>query len=115
MELVRSLGVEVVSSADFAQRFEAVLSPAQIESHHAAGKALLRARDGEHQAQKSKRDDQFGAGVVERVEATVVHKDPGAQHVQCHQDTDWKHRQAEDHRGTADELEQDVHRPGDRR
>ncbi|MGZ3603148.1 MAG: M24 family metallopeptidase [Ktedonobacterales bacterium] len=46
VELVRSLGVDVVSSADFAQRFEAVLTPAQIESHRAAGKALLRARDG---------------------------------------------------------------------
>jgi len=46
VELVRRLGPEVVSSADFAQRFEAVLSPAQLESHRAAGRALLRARDG---------------------------------------------------------------------
>src|SRR5262249_58039290 len=46
VELVRRLGVEVVSSSDFAQHFEAVLTPAQIESHRAAGKALLRARDG---------------------------------------------------------------------
>ncbi|MFI5272521.1 MAG: hypothetical protein ACHQ4H_05740, partial [Ktedonobacterales bacterium] len=45
VELVRSLGPEVVSSADFAQRFEAVLTPEQIESHRAAGRALLRARD----------------------------------------------------------------------
>lgn len=45
VELVRSLGPEVVSSADFAQRFEAALTPAQIESHRAAGRALLRARD----------------------------------------------------------------------
>nr|MBF6591885.1 aminopeptidase P family protein [Ktedonobacterales bacterium] len=45
VELVRSLGPEVVSSADFAQRFEAVLTPAQIESHREAGRALLRARD----------------------------------------------------------------------
>lgn len=44
--LVRSLGPEVVSSADFAQRFEAVLTPAQLDSHRAAGRALLRARDG---------------------------------------------------------------------
>lgn len=44
--LVRSFGPEVVSSADFAQRFEAVLTPAQLESHRAAGRALLRARDG---------------------------------------------------------------------
>jgi Xaa-Pro aminopeptidase len=46
IELVRSLGPEVVSSGDFAQRFEAVLTPAQLESHRAAGRALLRARDG---------------------------------------------------------------------
>ncbi len=46
VELVRALGPEVVSSADFAQRFEAVLTPEQLESHRAAGRALLRARDG---------------------------------------------------------------------
>jgi Xaa-Pro dipeptidase len=45
VELVRELGPEVVSSAGMAQRFESVLTPAQIESHRAAGKALLRARD----------------------------------------------------------------------
>lgn len=41
VELVRGLGPEVVSSADFAQRFEAVLTPAQIASHRAAGRALM--------------------------------------------------------------------------
>jgi Xaa-Pro dipeptidase len=46
VEMVRALGPEVVSSGDIAQRFEAVLTPAQIESHRAAGAALLRARDG---------------------------------------------------------------------
>jgi Xaa-Pro aminopeptidase len=46
VELVRKLGPEVVSSANIAQRFEAVLTPAQIESHRAAGRALLNARDG---------------------------------------------------------------------
>ncbi len=46
VELIRKLGPEVVSSANIAQRFEAVLTPAQIESHRAAGLALLRARDG---------------------------------------------------------------------
>jgi Xaa-Pro aminopeptidase len=45
VELVRSLGPEVVPSADFAQRFEAVLTPEQIDSHRTAGQALLRARD----------------------------------------------------------------------
>jgi Xaa-Pro dipeptidase len=45
IELVRALGPEVVSSADFAQAFEAVLTPEQIEGHRMAGRALLRARD----------------------------------------------------------------------
>src|SRR5260221_7961466 len=45
VELVRSLGVEVASSANFIQRFEAVLTPEQIESHRAAGKALLLAHE----------------------------------------------------------------------
>ncbi|HZC08281.1 MAG TPA: M24 family metallopeptidase [Ktedonobacterales bacterium] len=43
VEFVQSLGPEVVSSADFAQQFEAVLTPAQIESHRRAGQALVRA------------------------------------------------------------------------
>jgi Xaa-Pro dipeptidase len=42
VELVRMLGTDVVSSADIAQRFEAVLTPAQIESHRQAGRALQR-------------------------------------------------------------------------
>jgi Xaa-Pro aminopeptidase len=46
VELVRSVGPEVVSSESIAQRFEAVLTPAQIESHREAGRALLRAKDG---------------------------------------------------------------------
>lgn len=45
VEFVQALGPEVVSSADFAQAFEAVLSPAQIESHRRAGQALVRAGD----------------------------------------------------------------------
>ncbi len=45
VELVRALGPEVVSSADFAQAFEAVLSAGQIESHRRAGLALQRAGD----------------------------------------------------------------------
>lgn len=43
VELVRALGPEVVSSADFAQVFEATLSPAQMDSHRRAGAALTRA------------------------------------------------------------------------
>ena len=38
VELVRSLGLEVVSSADLVQRFEAILRPAQVESHLEAGR-----------------------------------------------------------------------------
>lgn len=45
VELIRSLGPEVVSSGAIAQRFEAALTPEQIESHRLAGRALLRARD----------------------------------------------------------------------
>lgn len=46
VELVRSLGPEVVSSANFVQRFEATLTQAQMETHRVAGQALLRALDG---------------------------------------------------------------------
>jgi Xaa-Pro aminopeptidase len=46
VDLVRALGPEVVSSGAIAQRFEAVLTLEQLETHRAAGRALLRARDG---------------------------------------------------------------------
>jgi Xaa-Pro aminopeptidase len=45
LELVRACGVEVVSSANIAQRFAATLSPAQIESHREAGRRLIAAKD----------------------------------------------------------------------
>jgi Xaa-Pro dipeptidase len=41
LELVRSIGVEVVSAADLIQHFEATLTPAQIASHRRAA-AMLR-------------------------------------------------------------------------
>jgi Xaa-Pro aminopeptidase len=41
VELIRGIGPAVVSSADFVQRFEAVLTPAQMESHRAAGRAQM--------------------------------------------------------------------------
>lgn len=41
IELVQALGPEVVSSADFAQKFDAVLSDAQLDSHRRAGRALV--------------------------------------------------------------------------
>lgn len=42
IELIRKLGVEVVSSAELIQYFEATLSDDQIESHLRAGEALRR-------------------------------------------------------------------------
>jgi Xaa-Pro dipeptidase len=43
IELVRSTGVKVVSSADLVQKYEACWSPAQLESHLAAGAVIDRA------------------------------------------------------------------------
>lgn len=40
IEMVRGLGVEVVSAADLIQRFEATLSPGQLASHRRAAGAL---------------------------------------------------------------------------
>jgi Xaa-Pro aminopeptidase len=45
VELIRGIGPAVVSSADFVQRFEAVLTPAQMESHRVAGRALMKSLD----------------------------------------------------------------------
>ncbi len=40
IELVRSTGVKVVTSADLVQKYEACWTPAQLESHLAAGRAI---------------------------------------------------------------------------
>lgn len=45
MELVRSCGADVVSSANLAQRFVAQLSEAQIQGHREAGRRLIAAKD----------------------------------------------------------------------
>ena len=45
LELVRSYGIEVISSANLAQRFIAQLTPAQVESHRQAGQRLIAAKD----------------------------------------------------------------------
>lgn len=45
LELIRSYQVEVVSSANMAQRFIAQLTEAQIESHREAGRRLIKAKD----------------------------------------------------------------------
>jgi Xaa-Pro aminopeptidase len=44
IELVRSTGVDVVSSADLVQRFEAVWSPPQLDLHLEAGRLVDQAR-----------------------------------------------------------------------
>ncbi|MBO0796139.1 MAG: aminopeptidase P family protein [Ktedonobacteraceae bacterium] len=45
VELVRSFGAEVVSSADLAQRFLAQLNQQQIDGHREAGRRLIAAKD----------------------------------------------------------------------
>lgn len=45
IELVRTYGIEVVSSANISQRFIAQLSPEQRESHCEAGRRLIAAKD----------------------------------------------------------------------
>jgi Xaa-Pro dipeptidase len=45
IELVRSYGVEVLSSANISQRFTAQLSAAQMEGHREAGRRLIAAKD----------------------------------------------------------------------
>src|SRR5689334_2129032 len=45
VEAVRQLGVEVASSGDLIQRFEAVWSPEAVQSHVAASERLYRIKD----------------------------------------------------------------------
>ncbi len=45
VELVRSLGVDILSSADLVQVAEAVWTPAQVESHRRTAKALIAIKD----------------------------------------------------------------------
>jgi Xaa-Pro aminopeptidase len=58
VEAVRAYGVEVVSSGDLAQRFEAVWSPRALETHRRASAALYRIKDGAFQYVR----DAFRAG-----------------------------------------------------
>jgi Xaa-Pro dipeptidase len=44
-ELIRSRGVEIVSSGDLVQRFEAAWTPAQLATHRRASEALYRIKD----------------------------------------------------------------------
>jgi Xaa-Pro aminopeptidase len=45
LEVIRGFGVEVVSSGDLVQRFEAVWSPQALETHNVASSALYRIKD----------------------------------------------------------------------
>ncbi len=45
LDLVRSFGVEVISSANIAQRFEAQLNNEQIASHREAGRRIIAVKD----------------------------------------------------------------------
>ncbi|MFL5626155.1 MAG: M24 family metallopeptidase, partial [Ktedonobacteraceae bacterium] len=45
LELVRSYGVDVVSSANIAQRFVAQLTDEQVETHREAGRRIIAAKD----------------------------------------------------------------------
>ncbi|HEX7734757.1 MAG TPA: M24 family metallopeptidase [Ktedonobacteraceae bacterium] len=45
IELVRSFGMEIVSSANISQHFVACLSEEQVESHREAGRRLIAAKD----------------------------------------------------------------------
>lgn len=57
VELVRSTGAKVVSSADLVQKYEACWTPEQLESHLAAGVTIDRiVRDAFHCAAKSVRE-----------------------------------------------------------
>jgi Xaa-Pro dipeptidase len=53
VDLIRSLGVDVVSSGDLVQRFEARWSDAAIEAHREASKALYRIKDRAFEAVSS--------------------------------------------------------------
>ena len=44
-EAVRARGIEILSSGDLVQRFEAAWTPDQLASHHAASEALYRIKD----------------------------------------------------------------------
>jgi Xaa-Pro aminopeptidase len=45
LDLIRSFGVEVISSANIAQRFEAQLTDEQVASHREAGQRIIAAKD----------------------------------------------------------------------
>ena len=65
VEAMRARGVEVVSSGDLVQQFEAAWTPAQLASHRAASEALYRIKDRAFDAagqavRDGRRLDEFG-------------------------------------------------------
>lgn len=54
LELIRSFGVEIVSSADLVAKFDACLPPEQIETHREAARLLHQIKDGAFQFIKDK-------------------------------------------------------------
>jgi Xaa-Pro aminopeptidase len=84
VELVRSLGVTVVSSADLVQQFLCRLSPEQIETHRRAALAIDRAKDeayrfiaGRIRAGRPARETEVQAFLMERfTEAGLVTDHP---------------------------------------
>jgi len=60
VELVRGMGVKVVSSADLVQKYEACWTPQQLKSHLAAGEKIDRiVREAFHQAAKHVREKEI--------------------------------------------------------
>ena len=57
VEVVRDLGIEVVSSGDLVQRFEAVWSDAALETHRAASDRLYRIKDRTFEFVRQRRAD----------------------------------------------------------
>ena len=55
-EMIRSRGVEIVSSGDLVQRFEAAWTPAQLATHRRASEALYRIKDRAFDAARRARE-----------------------------------------------------------
>jgi Xaa-Pro aminopeptidase len=88
LELVRACGVEVVSSANLAQRFVATLSESQMESHREAGRRLIAAKDALFSALGSDLREGVAIdeyGVLRRFTTLIEHAGlviaPGSPHV----------------------------------
>ncbi len=65
VEMLRSLGLEVLSSADLVQAVEAVLTPEQLASHRRAAKALLEIKDAAFDLVRQRLQAKVSLGEVE--------------------------------------------------